>query len=56
MIGYISLNGTLFVLVFVQDCFVSCRVNGFKKQQEILRQKHAEFLERYKLRQSGREK
>ncbi|XP_060783926.1 dnaJ homolog subfamily C member 4 [Neoarius graeffei] len=32
------------------------RVNGFKKQQEILRQKHAEFLERYKLRQSGREK
>ncbi|KAF7707428.1 dnaJ homolog subfamily C member 4 [Silurus meridionalis] len=32
------------------------RVNGFKKQQEILRQKHAEFLERYKLRQSGKEK
>ncbi|MCI4380079.1 hypothetical protein PGIGA_G00235770 [Pangasianodon gigas] len=32
------------------------RVNGLKKQQEILRQKHAEFLERYKIRQSGREK
>lgn len=32
------------------------RVNGFKKQQEILRQKHAEFLERYKIRQSGKEK
>ncbi|MCJ8734179.1 hypothetical protein PDJAM_G00232340 [Pangasius djambal] len=32
------------------------RVNGLKKQQEILRQKHAEFLERYKLRQNGREK
>ncbi|XP_076877865.1 dnaJ homolog subfamily C member 4 isoform X2 [Brachyhypopomus gauderio] len=32
------------------------RVNGFKKQQEILRQKHTEFLERYKIRQSGSEK
>lgn len=32
------------------------RVNGFKKQQEILRQKHAEFLERYKIRSSGEEK
>ncbi|XP_026991546.1 dnaJ homolog subfamily C member 4 [Tachysurus fulvidraco] len=32
------------------------RVNGFKKQQEILRQKHAEFLERYKIRPSGKEK
>ncbi|XP_062856464.1 dnaJ homolog subfamily C member 4 [Trichomycterus rosablanca] len=30
------------------------RVNGFKKQQEILRQKHAEFLERYKIQ--GKEK
>ncbi|KAJ8338018.1 hypothetical protein SKAU_G00369840 [Synaphobranchus kaupii] len=30
------------------------RVNGFKKQTEILRQKHAEFLEKYKLR-SGRD-
>ncbi|XP_036423851.1 dnaJ homolog subfamily C member 4 [Colossoma macropomum] len=32
------------------------RLNGFKKQQEILRQKHAEFLERYKIRKSGQEK
>ncbi|XP_077103519.1 dnaJ homolog subfamily C member 4 [Siphateles boraxobius] len=32
------------------------RVNGFKKQQEILRQKHAEFLERYKIRSNGEEK
>ncbi|RXN29182.1 transmembrane and coiled-coil domain-containing 6 isoform X1 [Labeo rohita] len=32
------------------------RVNGFKKQQEILRQKHAEFLERYKIRNNGEEK
>ncbi|KAI4893715.1 hypothetical protein NFI96_012169 [Prochilodus magdalenae] len=32
------------------------RVNGFKKQQEILRQKHAEFVERYKLRNGGQEK
>ncbi|KAM9470422.1 dnaJ homolog subfamily C member 4 isoform 1-T2 [Clarias gariepinus] len=32
------------------------RVNGFKKQQEILRQKHAEFMERYKIHQSGKEK
>lgn len=32
------------------------RVNGFKKQQEILRQKHVEFMERYKIRQSGEEK
>uniref|UniRef100_A0A8C1SUG7 DnaJ homolog subfamily C member 4-like n=1 Tax=Cyprinus carpio TaxID=7962 RepID=A0A8C1SUG7_CYPCA len=32
------------------------RVNGFKKQQEILRQKHAEFLERYKFRSNGEEK
>ncbi|XP_051716128.1 dnaJ homolog subfamily C member 4 [Ctenopharyngodon idella] len=32
------------------------RVNGFKKQQEILRKKHAEFLERYKIRSNGEEK
>nr|XP_057916118.1 dnaJ homolog subfamily C member 4 isoform X2 [Doryrhamphus excisus] len=31
------------------------RVNGFKKQTEILRQKHAEFLEKYKI-PSTREK
>ncbi|KAG7464439.1 hypothetical protein MATL_G00165640 [Megalops atlanticus] len=29
------------------------RVNGFKKQTEILRQKHAEFIEKYRLRNSG---
>lgn len=32
------------------------RVNGFKKQTEILRQKHAEFLEKYKIRQGGEDK
>ncbi|KAM4621747.1 dnaJ homolog subfamily C member 4 isoform 1-T2 [Polymixia lowei] len=32
------------------------RVNGFKKQTEILRQKHAEFLEKYKIRNGGEDK
>lgn len=32
------------------------RVNGFKKQTEILRQKHAEFQEKYKLRHDGEDK
>lgn len=32
------------------------RVNGFKKQTEILRQKHAEFLEKYKKPNSGEAK
>lgn len=32
------------------------RVNGFKKQTEILRQKHADFLEKYKLRNDGEDK
>ncbi|XP_019901374.1 dnaJ homolog subfamily C member 4 isoform X2 [Esox lucius] len=33
------------------------RTNGFKKQTEILRQKHAEFLEKYKVpRNSGADK
>ncbi|XP_029297372.1 dnaJ homolog subfamily C member 4 isoform X2 [Cottoperca gobio] len=32
------------------------RVNGFKKQTEILRQKHAEFLEKYKIRKDGDDK
>lgn len=32
------------------------RANGFKKQTEILRQKHAEFLEKYKIRNGGEEK
>ncbi|XP_053735553.1 dnaJ homolog subfamily C member 4 isoform X1 [Synchiropus splendidus] len=32
------------------------RVNGFKKQTEILRQKHAEFLEKYKTRNDKGEK
>lgn len=32
------------------------RVNGFKKQTEILRQKHAEFLEKYKIRNNGEDK
>ncbi|XP_041035921.1 dnaJ homolog subfamily C member 4 isoform X2 [Carcharodon carcharias] len=29
------------------------RANGFKKQQEILRRKHAEFVEKYKLKKRG---
>nr|XP_005988959.1 PREDICTED: dnaJ homolog subfamily C member 4 [Latimeria chalumnae] len=29
------------------------RVNGFKKQQELLRQKHAEFVEKYRLKHRG---
>lgn len=32
------------------------RVNGFKKQTEILRQKHNEFLEKYKIRSDGVDK
>lgn len=32
------------------------RTNGLKKQQEILRNKHAEFIERYNIRNSGQEK
>lgn len=32
------------------------RANGFKKQTEILRQKHAEFLEKYKIRNDGADK
>ncbi|XP_044061290.1 dnaJ homolog subfamily C member 4 isoform X1 [Siniperca chuatsi] len=32
------------------------RINGFKKQTEILRQKHAEFLEKYKIHNSGEDK
>lgn len=32
------------------------RINGFKKQTEILRQKHAEFLEKYKIPNGGEDK
>ncbi|XP_068571070.1 dnaJ homolog subfamily C member 4 [Cebidichthys violaceus] len=32
------------------------RANGFKKQTEILRQKHAEFLEKYYMRNDGDDK
>ncbi|XP_061582318.1 dnaJ homolog subfamily C member 4 isoform X1 [Cololabis saira] len=32
------------------------RVNGFKKQTEILRQKHAEFQEKFKMRSDGEDK
>lgn len=38
-------------------CSVLClRVNGFKKQTEILRQKHTEFLEKYKIRNNSQDK
>lgn len=37
-------------------CAVFSRVNGFKKQTEILRQKHAEFLEKYKIQNGGEDK
>ncbi|XP_056144513.1 dnaJ homolog subfamily C member 4 [Lampris incognitus] len=32
------------------------RINGFKKQTEILRQKHTEFLEKYKIHDSAKDK
>lgn len=32
------------------------RVNGFKKQTEILRQKHAEFQEKFKMKNAGEDK
>ncbi|XP_028822333.1 dnaJ homolog subfamily C member 4-like [Denticeps clupeoides] len=32
------------------------RANGFKKQTELLRQKHAEFLEKYRIRTNGGDK
>lgn len=35
---------------------LSPRANGFKKQTEILRQKHQEFLDKYKRRSDGEEK
>ncbi|CAG5990148.1 dnaJ homolog subfamily C member 4 isoform 2-T2 [Menidia menidia] len=38
------------------DAKERARVNGFKKQTEILRQKHAEFQERYKTRNGGDDK
>ncbi|XP_061756199.1 dnaJ homolog subfamily C member 4 isoform X2 [Nerophis ophidion] len=36
-----------------KECKERARVNGFKKQTEILRQKHAEFLEKYKISSTG---
>ncbi|KAM6953676.1 dnaJ homolog subfamily C member 4 [Aplochiton taeniatus] len=39
-----------------RDSKERARVNGFKKQTEILRQKHAEFLEKYKIHDSGEDK
>ncbi|XP_070692889.1 dnaJ homolog subfamily C member 4 [Pempheris klunzingeri] len=32
------------------------RINGYKKQTEILRQKHTAFLEKYNIRESGEDK
>ncbi|KAK5924953.1 hypothetical protein CgunFtcFv8_017522 [Champsocephalus gunnari] len=32
------------------------KVNGFKKQSEILRQRHAEFLEKFKISKGGEDK
>ncbi|XP_055034309.1 dnaJ homolog subfamily C member 4 isoform X2 [Misgurnus anguillicaudatus] len=52
LVGYCVLT----MLVSISAHYFGFRVNGFKKQQEILRQKHAEFLERYKIRSSGEEK
>ncbi|XP_061541114.1 dnaJ homolog subfamily C member 4 isoform X3 [Phycodurus eques] len=37
----------------LQPSHLSQKVNGFKKQTEILRQKHAEFMEKYKMRNGG---
>ncbi|XP_037117024.1 dnaJ homolog subfamily C member 4 isoform X1 [Syngnathus acus] len=36
-----------------KDSKERARVNGFKKQTEILRQKHTEFLEKYRIRNGG---
>lgn len=38
------------------DCKERARVNGFKRQTEILRQKHAEFQEKYKINNNGEDK
>uniref|UniRef100_A0A8C6LB12 DnaJ heat shock protein family (Hsp40) member C4 n=1 Tax=Nothobranchius furzeri TaxID=105023 RepID=A0A8C6LB12_NOTFU len=38
------------------DAKERARVNGFRKQTEILRQKHAEFQEKYKIRNGGHDK
>ncbi|KAL4622993.1 hypothetical protein GN956_G20344 [Arapaima gigas] len=35
------------------ECKERARVNGFQKQMEILRQKHAEFVEKNRLRRGG---
>ncbi|XP_018593026.2 dnaJ homolog subfamily C member 4 isoform X1 [Scleropages formosus] len=35
------------------ECKERARVNGFQKQMEILRQKHAEFVEKHKFRRGG---
>lgn len=53
-----------FPLLLSDDAFVVLmlfhlrffRVNGFKKQTEILRQKHAEFKEKYKRTDVGDDK
>lgn len=37
----------IFSTVLICMCVLISRVNGFKKQAEILRQKHAEFMEKY---------
>lgn len=57
-------SDSFFPLLLSDDAFVILmlfhlrflRVNGFKKQTEILRQKHAEFKEKYKRTDVGDDK
>ncbi|XP_065409049.1 dnaJ homolog subfamily C member 4 isoform X4 [Chrysemys picta bellii] len=42
----------LLMLASMAAHYVAYRANGFQKQQELLRQKHAEFTQRYRIRPS----
>ncbi|XP_047440419.1 dnaJ homolog subfamily C member 4 [Mugil cephalus] len=44
------------IMEIYNDSKERARVNGFKKQTEILRQKHAEYVEKYKIRTDGADK
>lgn len=43
-------------MVLHVSSLLSTRANGFKKQTELLRQKHQEFLEKYKIGSDGAKK
>ncbi|XP_071362967.1 dnaJ homolog subfamily C member 4 [Trachinotus anak] len=44
------------ITAIYNDSKERARINGFKKQTEILRHKHAEFLEKYRNHNSGEDK